>query len=271
MRVSFINFIRLGSDLWRVQTNPLLALFLRTLGTLDIHARIRNVHLLNALHHSDLNHRRVLDVGSGRGYLLFYLARQFPGGDFEGIELDARHTRECELAAKEAELNNLSFHQGTIQILQDAPVYDLIISIDVLEHVPDDIGMLQKMARILQPGGKIAIHVPLRHQIQRRIFPVFRHHTIEDHVRDEYLPAEIADKVVATGLEVEEINYGFGYMGELAFELNNLFWAQKPLRIITALMTFPISLILGYIDANKNLTQGNSIVIIAKRPSLSTQ
>jgi len=172
--------------------------------------------------------------------------------------------------AKEAGLTNLSFHQGTIQFLHDEPVYNLIISIDVFEHVLDDIGMLQKMARILQPGGKIAIHVPLRHQRQRRIFPVFRNHIIADHVRDEYLPAEITDKVLSAGLEVDEVNFGFGILGELAFELNNLFWDHKALRITTALFTFPISLLLGYLDANKNLAQGNSIVIIASRPSFSS-
>jgi cyclopropane fatty-acyl-phospholipid synthase-like methyltransferase len=267
MSVSFIKFIRLGSDLWRVQKNPWVALFLRTLGTLDIHARIRNVHVINHLANTNLNHKLILDLGSGRGYLLFFLAHQFPEGCFEGIELDAGIVNQCEQAAKKAGLFNLNFNQGTYQELPDQPIYNLIISIDVLEHVQDDDGMLQKIAKILKPGGTALIHVPLRHQLQRRIFPSFQSHVVDDHVRDEYLPSEITEKAVGAGLVVEKVNYGFGYLGELAFELNNLFWDHKPLRIITSLVTFPISMVLGYIDTKKNLSQGNSIVIVASRPN----
>lgn len=38
--------------------------------------------------------------------------------------------------------------------------FDLVLAFDVLEHVDDDQAMLADIARVLKPGGSVAIHVP---------------------------------------------------------------------------------------------------------------
>jgi len=96
------------------------------------------------------------------------------------------------------------------------------------------------------------------------VFPVFRHHTIPDHVRDEYTQDEIQAKLAQTGFRIQSLGYGFGLPGELAFELNNLFWQQPPLRTLIALATFPAAILLGYVDCRLPPTQGNSLVILAQ-------
>ena len=168
-------------------------------------------------------------------------------------------------AAQAEHRNNLCFCRGTFQDLLPEACYDLVISIDVLEHVPDDVGMLKRMCEVTKPGGFIVIHVPLRHQLQQRIFPVFREHRVEDHVRDEYLPNEIRDKVEQAGFRVAGVEYGFGLWGELSFELNNLFWRSRPLRNLFALATLPVTLATGYLDIKQHMVVGNSIVLVAQR------
>jgi SAM-dependent methyltransferase len=37
---------------------------------------------------------------------------------------------------------------------------DLVLAFDIIEHVEDDRGMLEELARVLKPGGAAAIHVP---------------------------------------------------------------------------------------------------------------
>jgi 2-polyprenyl-3-methyl-5-hydroxy-6-metoxy-1,4-benzoquinol methylase len=266
MRVlSFYDFIYIGSEQWRTQRNPLAALFMRLVGPLGTHARIRNTRVLNHAVGLDLNQARILDIGCGHGYALFWLSQRFPSARLEGVEIDPVQVAECQQAAEANGYTHLQFKEGTFQDINEQSAYDLIITIDVLEHVPDDSGMLRKMANILRPGGTALIHVPLRHQLQRRIFSVYNKHTVHDHVRDEYLPDEIRMKVEQAGLTVVKLEYGFGVWGELSFELNNLFWTNRALRNITALCTFPASLISGYIDTRSKPARGNSILIVARR------
>ena len=125
--------------------------------------------------------------------------------------------------------------------------------------------MVNRMVRSLKPGGYLIIHVPLRHQLQQRIFKSFENHTVSDHVRDEYLPEEIMDIIQRANCDVVDLQFGFGFWGELAFELNNLFWDNRVLRNISALFFFPISMICGYRDIQINYTRGNSILLIARK------
>jgi SAM-dependent methyltransferase len=177
----------------------------------------------------------------------------------------------CQVTAKDLGLDNLTFTLGSFQMLSADPGYDLIISIDVLEHVQDDEGMLARMSAVLRPGGMVVIHVPLRHQDQKRIFKAFRQHTVSDHVRDEYLPEEIRQKVEQAGLTIEKLEFGFGFLGELSFELNNLFWEKRFIRNVLALLFLPISLVTGYIDTRRALKQGNSIVLVARKHSAQSK
>lgn len=265
MPLSFFDFIHLGSHQWRVQSNPFASLFMRIFGPLGIHARIRNARVINACESLDLKEYQVLDLGSGHGYVLYWMALHYPQATMEGIDIDQQQVEECENIAQSIGLSNLHFKGGTFESLPDQSLYDLVISIDVLEHVEDDTGMLRKIAEVLRPGGTAVIHVPLRHQLQQRIFPVFKKHTVNDHIRDEYLPDEIIKKVEQAGLCVIKVEYGFGFWGELSFELNNLFWNRKWLRTASALMTLPISLIMGYVDVRSHLRNGNSILLVVRQ------
>ncbi len=268
--ISFREFVRLGSHQAYGQSNPLVALFFRRFGPLGTHARIRNTRLIHTLAGIDLSGMRVLDVGCGHGYTLFWLAEHFPQMQLEGIDTDAPHIAGCQLASQVLGFSNLHFRLGNPYDLPTTATYDLLIAIDVLEHLPDDAAGLAAMVTALKPGGYLAVHVPLRHQIQNRIIGAFRSHTVSDHARDEYLPEEIVERVTQAGLEIQEFTYGFGYWGELSFELNNLFWRNRWLRYISALTTLPLALVLGYRDACQHLVFGNSMVLLARRPTPQT-
>jgi hypothetical protein len=107
------------------------------------------------------------------------------------------------------------------------------------------------------------LHLPLRHQEQWRFFPIFRNHIVEDHVRDEYTPAEIRAKLEETGYQLLDIRYGFGRAGELAFELNTLWWTIPAARALLALLSYPLALWLAYRDVNGSPRRGNSLIVLA--------
>ena len=97
---------------------------------------------------------RVLDVGAGDGFVARALLRQLPAGS--KVECyDAHYTDEM-LRTLEAESPALKFHRQPPE-----KTFDLIMMLDVLEHVPDDVQFLSHFAStLLAANGKVLISVP---------------------------------------------------------------------------------------------------------------
>ncbi len=248
---------------WAAQQALLLRHYVR--GPLGIHRRIRHTRMINAVQHLGLSaDARILDAGCGHAYATLWLAQHYPGYQITAVEIEPELVEAARRAASALGLGNVEFVQRDITTLRHEGIYDLVVSMDVLEHVEDDVGMLQRFHRALRPGGQVLLHLPRRHQEHWRFFPVFREHTTPEHVRDEYTAAEIRENLYRAGFQVEYLRYGFSPWGELAFELNNLFWRHLALRLPIALILHPLCVWLGYMDTRRDYDDGNSLLILAR-------
>lgn len=95
---------------------------------------------------------RILDVGCGDGFHLSLLRRYGrPTWSLEGIDLDRRAIA---LAAD----RGLTVHEGTVEELVGATApYDLVYTIQTIEHVAQPDEMLAAIGAILKPGGRVVI------------------------------------------------------------------------------------------------------------------
>jgi len=264
MTLGFGEFWQIGREQWRVQAGIFARLFVRLLGPLGMHARIRSGHVLRTIKGQNLpEDASLLDAGCGHAYTTFWLAQRRPSYRLTGVEIDAALVIANRQIAADLGLEQLVFRHESLERLADTAAYDLIYSIDVLEHIAADVQTLRRLRRALKPGGRLLLHLPLRHQQQRRIFPSFRRHTIDDHVRDEYTLDEIQAKLAAAGLDLTWHGWGFGPAGELAFKLDYLGWQRAWLRNLLALFTFPLALLLAYLDVRSERQEGNSMLLLA--------
>jgi SAM-dependent methyltransferase len=101
----------------------------------------------------------VVDLGSGGGLDVFLAAKKVgPKGKAIGIDMTPEMLARARENAKRQGLNNVEFHEATIDNLPlpDGSV-DCVISNCVINLAPDKNAVLREIARVLKPGGRVAV------------------------------------------------------------------------------------------------------------------
>lgn len=135
---------------------------------------------------------RILDVGCGAG-LFFDGLQAF--GRVEGIESDP-------IAVEQSGRWRSHIHLGELATFRAEKAYDLILMLDVLEHLAQAEEVLRQGVELLAPGGAMLITVPAFD------FLWTTHDDLNHHLK-RYNAAEMAGLARASGLDVVETRYMF--------------------------------------------------------------
>jgi SAM-dependent methyltransferase len=104
--------------------------------------------------------KRVLEIGCGTCYGLDYFNQSF--AHYVGMDIDVNLLS----ALAEDYLNSVSPVSFLAADINHTPLqehsFDLIISFQVIEHIPDAVGFLRQAARLLKPGGQCLVTTPNR-------------------------------------------------------------------------------------------------------------
>ena len=101
----------------------------------------------------------VVDLGSGSGMDVFYAAGLVgPSGRVIGIDFTPEQLEKARALARQAAATYVEFREGRIDALPlpDASV-DCVISNGVINLCPDKKAVFAEAARVLRPGGRLAI------------------------------------------------------------------------------------------------------------------
>jgi SAM-dependent methyltransferase len=137
----------------------------------------------------------ILDVGCGSGQTLTWFSQRFGTWRTLGCDISA----EAVAAATRAgfEITQAS----ALALPYPAGVADVVVSLDVLQHVPlggGDVTALGEMRRVLKPGGWLFIRT------NAQSFPA----TADDHEFQfhRYEPGELRDKLASAGFAVRRLS-----------------------------------------------------------------
>ena len=95
--------------------------------------------------------RKILDAGCGNGVFSMELAKRHPEAEVTGVELEPELVARDNEVARRAGLTNLRFVQGDVTKLDFDGEFDLVVSVDNLEHVEDDVTAMKGLLRGTAP------------------------------------------------------------------------------------------------------------------------
>lgn len=223
---------------------------------------------------------RLLDLGAGNGRHAFEAVRR--GARVTALDADLGEVRDA------AGMLSAVAHDGTAAVTggEGAAVaadalalpfpeaaFDRVIAAEVLEHIPDDRRALLELARVLRPGGTMAVTVP-------RWFPELVNWVISDeyhltpggHVRI-YRRSVLSERLAAAGLE----RYGSHH----AHALHSPYWwlraavgvgndTHPAVRAYHRLLVWDITAGTAWTRVPERLLNpvlGKSVVIYVRRPA----
>ena len=251
--------------------NPFLRkLFYRLLDLL----LLRTWHIKKAVRVWKANYKNsasILDAGSGFGQYTYYLSKQSKSWKILGVDVKEEQIADCNNFFTQIRRNEqVKFEYADLTEFIKPQGYDLILSVDVMEHILEDVIVFKNFHQSLKENGMILISTP-SDQGGSDVHDEDDHSFIDEHVRDGYNIIEIEDKLKSVGFSNVEAKYSYGAPGKISWKLSmkypilminvsKLFFIFLPIYYI---IVYPFAFLLNYFDVNRKHKTGTGLIVKA--------
>jgi SAM-dependent methyltransferase len=149
--------------------------------------------------------------------------------------------------------------------------FDVLVSMDVLEHLPDDCKALSEFYRVLKPGGRLFATVPAYPHLWSEHDVALMHHR-------RYQRRELLDRVTAAGFQVEKLSHTMTLLYPLVAmqrRMNASRPPHDPPQAAMPLVPTPVNeALIGLLGAENAVARrldfpfGVTIVCVVRKPEL---
>jgi len=189
----------------------------------------------------------------------------------EAVDVKEEQIADCTAFFSRIGRSNLIFETADLTGYSKPDTFDLILSVDVMEHISDDEKVFRNFFDSLKREGLLLISTPsdqggsdVHDHDEESSF-------IEEHVRDGYNIAEIQEKLKRAGFLRTEAKYAYGKTGQLAWRfsmkypiqllnISKLFFILLPFYY---LVTFPFCLMFNWLDVHQEHKAGTGLIVLA--------
>jgi len=239
--------------------------YARIIGYTHIGGYIRFLYVKNLL--KRISFKRVLDVGCGDGSFSFYLARKYPTIKIDSFDISKDKIAKCQAILNELTFKNIEFFCKDLREISYCNEHDLVLMIDVLEHIPinDSHLVIKKLFEAIKPGGYLLLHLPI--QKTKRIFneSLFKKAAMdvqETHKDNLWDTHKIMLLLTNNGFVLKTVRNTFGFLGKFLWEIDKIIYENtKAIYIIV----FPLLKISCWVESYLHYKQGNGILILAMK------
>lgn len=159
---------------------------------------------------------RVLDAGCGTGGFIKRLGATRPGWNVEGVDI------EPQAVSLARERTGAAIVQGSLTALPlPDGSFDAVSTGDVLYHIDDPREAIREMARVLRPGGVLAVNEPAYRWL-------WSYHDVAVASKHRFSRPELAAHLQAAGLEVRFASYANLLVLPLVVARRKLFPPAQP-------------------------------------------
>jgi SAM-dependent methyltransferase len=168
----------------------------------------------------------VLDAGCGRGLYTRVLARRAK----RVIAFDYSPAHVQALSRRLADKPHVSLFVGSADAVPlPAAQFDLVTHCEVLEHIPDDRKVLSEIHRVLKPGGRLILSVPVPPA------PI----DDKEHVREGYTFEQISGLLDESGFQIIQHQFCLFNLSKRLIKFE-AWWRQKLRVPIPSLILLPL-------------------------------
>lgn len=216
------------------------------------------------------NDVKILDAGAGFGQYTYWMSSQNSNWNIFSVDVKEEQVADCNNFFKQIDRNNVKFSVEDLTLYRNENAYDLVVCVDVMEHILEDEKVFRNYVASLKQGGMLIISTPSDQggsDVQGDDDTSF----IEEHVRDGYNIQDIERKLLTAGFTKVDARYSYGTPGKISWRLSmkypiQLLGVSKAFFIILPfyyLVTFPISFVLNYLDTNTKHETGTGLIVKA--------
>lgn len=218
-------------------------------------------------------HKRfLLDAGSGFGQYSYFMSGLNKSWFVDAVDVKEEQIADCNNFFSRIGRNNVIFEIADLTKFSKPDRYDLILSVDVMEHILEDELVFKNFYASLKEGGLLIVSTPSDqggsdvhdHDHEGGSF-------IDEHVRDGYNIEEICMKLKKAGFRNAEAAYTYGTPGQIGWKLSMkypilLLNASKIFFIILPfyyVITYPIAFVCNWLDCIMKHTTGTGLIVKA--------
>lgn len=218
----------------------------------------------------------ILDAGSGFGQYTYRMAKMFPNALIKAVDVKEEQVLDCNTFILRTGLNKrVIFEKADLTRFIEPNQFDLILSVDVMEHIEDDVQVFKNFHQSMNENGMLLISTPSdqggsdAHEHDHEHDGVYGF--IDEHVRDGYNIDEIKEKLLSAGFSKVNVKYQYGKPGSLSWRLSMkypilLLGASKIFFVVLPfyyLIIFPVSALLNWFDVLLDHKKGTGLIVSA--------
>lgn len=241
--------------------------------------RLLDLLLLRAWHvHKELrkwirenkNATNILDAGAGFGQYTYWLHTKNHNWKILSVDVKDEQVADCNNFFTKIGAENVRFEVQDLTKYVLSNAYDLVVCVDVMEHIEEDVQVFKNYHASMKPGAMLLISTP-SDQGGSDVHGDAEASFIEEHVRDGYNIEAIQEKLRSAGFSRTEARYQYGSPGKISWRLSmkypiqalgvsKLFFIILPFYYIIA---YPVSFVLNYVDTNTKHATGTGLIVKA--------